>query len=113
MACLAVAPGLAKGRLTSFGAARQMQQVEGAQAGLHRGLAVGRGPSRAQPAIGAWPEAQSALALLVEHEFVVDETALAAAPFGRFVLVDARPNRIDRIEVPSANILYDEKNLTT
>src|SRR5947209_1225229 len=90
-----------------------MQQVEGAQTCLHRGLAVGRGPRRAQPAIGPRLEAQCALALLVKDELVVDEMALAAAPFGRFVLVDTRPYRIDRIQILSANIVHGEKDLTT
>src|SRR3954447_21916916 len=95
--------------LPCLGPARLPLQVETAHAGLHRALAVGRGPGRAQPAIGARAEAQRTLALLLEHELVVDEPALAAAPFSRLVLVDARPDRVNGIEVATPKILDGEK----
>src|SRR5437867_4554627 len=88
-----------------------MLQIEAAQTGWHRGLAVGRSPGCAQPAVRPRPEAQRALALFLKDELVVDEAALAAAPFGRLVLVDAGPDGVDGVEVAAARILDGEENL--
>src|SRR5882724_76378 len=88
-----------------------MPQVEVAQAALHRGFAVGRGPGCTQSAIGARPEAQCALALFLEDELIVDKVAPAAAPFGGLVLVDPRPDRVDGVEVVAAHILDSEEDL--
>src|SRR5690348_9128836 len=103
--------GLA-GVLTGGGAAQGMLQVEAAQAGLHRGLAVGRGPCRGQPAIAARTEMEGALARFLEDKLVIDHPALAAAPFGRLVLVDAGPDRVDAVHIATVHILDGEKDLT-
>ena len=75
-------------------------------------LAVGRGPCRGQPAISARPEMEGALARLLEDELVIDHPALAVAPFGRLVLVDAGPDRVDAVQVATVHILDGEKDLT-
>src|SRR5260370_42640135 len=65
----------------------------------HRGLAVGRDPGGAETAILARAKAQRALAGLLEDKAVVDDAAFAPAPGGRVLVVDARPDGVDRGEV--------------
>src|SRR5258708_39891647 len=77
----------------------------------HRRLAVGRGPAGAEPAIRARTKAQRAFALLLEDEAVVDEMALAPRPDRRKLIVDARPDRIDRCQVVAMHRFDPEENL--
>src|SRR5215472_15879993 len=69
----------------------------------HRGLAVGGDPGRRQTAVLARAEAQGALSLLLKDKALVDDAALAPAPRRRILLVDARPDGIDRGQVVAAH----------
>src|SRR5258707_2557432 len=65
----------------------------------HRSLAVGRDPGRGKPAILTRTEADRALAGLLEHKGIVVDMTLASRPGGRVLLIDARPDRVDRGQV--------------
>src|SRR2546421_11615149 len=89
-----------------------MLQVDAAKARFHRGLAVGRGPGCAQAAVAARPKMQHALALFLKDELVIGEAAVAAAPFGRFVLVDPRPDGGDSRYFGAVRLPHGAKHLT-
>src|SRR5207253_9575421 len=89
-----------------------LRQAGAARTRLHRGFAIGRGPAGAQTAVAARPKMQGALALFLEDEFVIDEAALAMAPFRRFVLVDPGPDGIDSRHFGAVRLLDSEKHLT-
>src|SRR5580704_15359127 len=77
----------------------------------HRGLAVGRDPGRREATILAWMQPQGALALLLEDKAVVDDPALASRPGRGMLVVDARPDRIDRGQVVAAHGFDPEQDL--
>src|SRR5215469_1014243 len=88
-----------------------MLEVEAAQAGLHRGLAVGRGPGCTQPAIGARPKTQCALALFLEHKLTIGETAFTTAPLRGFVLIDPGADRVHGANLAAVGVLDREEHL--
>src|SRR5207302_1629050 len=77
----------------------------------HRGLAVGRDPGRREAAILARMQPQGALALFLEDKGLVDDPALAPRPGGGMLVVDARPDRIDRGQIVAAHGFDPEQNL--
>src|SRR5262252_1811241 len=89
-----------------------MLEVEVAQPSLHRGLAVGGCPGCAQPAIGARAKTQGTLALFVKYKIIIDEMTPSAAPFRRFVVVNARPDGVNGRELGAVRLLDGEKHLT-
>src|SRR6266852_2542177 len=90
---------------------RQAVRIDRLEMRGHRGLAVGRDPGGAEAAILAWAKAQRALAGLLEDKAVVDDTALASAPGRRELVVDARPDGVDRGEVVATHRLDPEDHL--
>src|SRR5437764_12287173 len=76
----------------------------------HRGLAVGREPGRAEPAILPRAQPNRALARLLEHEGVFVDLALAAGPGGGMLVVDARTDRVDRGQVVAARRFDPEQD---
>src|SRR5947199_6877591 len=68
----------------------------------HRGLAVGREPGDAEPAILTRPQPDRALARLLEHEGLVFDMALAPGPGRGMLVVDAWADRVDGGQIVAA-----------
>src|SRR5437899_12269611 len=89
-----------------------MLRVDPPHTGRHRALAVRRDPNCFQSSIGARVKTERALALFFEDEVVLDDPALAPAPFGGLVPFDPGADSVYRGEPLPVQLFDGDENIS-